>query len=152
MAAPITAVPKAVFLEDAHSTGAVSESAAESTSSKLNHLLDAFAETGWMDVLTAALEERRSLLAILVNELNRPSTVDVVKSFLSLGQVMSSFDASALAAVGKGVADGVNKVHEGQTIEVRGIWDVLKASRDPDISRAFSTILTILKAMGEQLR
>ena len=154
MAAPIAAVPKEVFLEDLDSTYAAGQvtHAAESASNKLHHLLDVLEETGWIDVFTAALEQRESLLGILVDELNRPGAVQAVKSVIGLGQMFSNLDPAALTAMGKGVTDGVNRVYEGSMIEVHGIWDVLKASRDPDISRAFSTILTILKSMGEALR
>jgi uncharacterized protein YjgD (DUF1641 family) len=114
--------------------------------------LEALNDSGLLDAAIAALEQRESLLRIVVDQAARPGSVAAIKNTVTLAQTLSHIDPDALAGVGEGVAVGVNRLQQGGAVKVTGIWDVLKAARDPDISRALSAILTVLKTVGEHLR
>lgn len=152
MAAPITAIPEEVFAKEAGSSDDPAAQSDLASVAKVLHLLEEIDKAGWLDVLTATVEQRDSLLGVVVDQAGKPGSVQAVKSLVSLGQVLTSLNPSAVTAIGEGVASGLNRLDNGNPIQVKGIWDVLKASRDPDISRAFSVVLTILKSVGESLR
>lgn len=153
MATPIHAVPDEVFAPRAQSsTDSQHQNGQPSSVDKLVGVLDEIDKAGWLDILTAVVAERDSLLDILVDEAGKPGSVQGVKSLIGLGQLITSLNPNAVSAIGHGLANGMNELDGGHPVPVRGIWDVLKASRDPDISRAFSVVLTLLKAVGEQLR
>ena len=152
MARPIAAVPDEVFLQQGGTEPLYDTQIPTKAQDKITHLLEELDKAGLLDVLLAAVEQRDSLLGILVNQVDKPGSIQTVKTLVGLAQVMSDMNPAGITAVGKGIATGVNRLQQGTGVEVGGIWDVLKAARDPDISRAFSAILTILKSMGEHLK
>ncbi|KPV45781.1 DUF1641 domain-containing protein [Alicyclobacillus ferrooxydans] len=150
MGQPLSTVPQEVFRNDEAVTlpgGAEQAKAVE----KVVRLCEALDNAGWLDVFISVVEQRNALLSVLADEAAKPAAVQAVKSIVGLGQAVTSVNSDALTAAMQGISNGLNHIgHDG--LEVKGIWDVLKASRDPDVSRAFSAILTVLKSMGEHLQ
>ncbi len=152
MARPIAAIPAEVHEPVRTLSDSGTDPAFSPSLEKVVFLLEQLDKAGILNLLIAAVEQRNSLLGILVDEAVKPGSKKAIKNATSLIQTLSSIDTETLTALGEGMANGVDRLKYGKVVEVRGVWDVLKASRDPDISRAFSVVLTILKSMGKQLR
>lgn len=150
MAQPITTVPQEVFRNDEIAEPLRTPEQIKSVE-KVIRLCEALDNAGWLDILIGAVEQRGELLSVLANEASKPGVVQTVKSVINLGQAVTNLNSSALTTTLQGVSDGLHRI-EHDALEVKGIWDVLKASRDPDVSRAFSAILTVLKSIGEHLQ
>lgn len=151
MAKAISTVPHEVHVQG--NTVSVQDSLQETARAldKVRILTKKLEDAGWLDVLTAVLDERDTLLGILLEQVDKPGTLALMQNALNLGQVLSSVPSGTIASLGEGFSAGLHRLDEGSVVEVRGIWDVLRAVRDPDISRGFAMILTVLKSIGESL-
>lgn len=117
-------------------------------------LLHRLHERGMLTLCNGLLAEGDKVLSIVVKELNKPQNAKVLSNMAELVLLLGSLDVERLKPIIQGAQAGLEAATEAavaETSEKTGLFDLLKALKDPDISRAISMMLNFLKGMGRAM-
>jgi uncharacterized protein YjgD (DUF1641 family) len=114
-------------------------------------LLQALEERGVLPLTRALVEQGDDVLKVIMALIQREEYTGAIKNLLSLGQVLAAVPHSAMNTMLTGVSGGVKEAAKAQADSSFGVYDALKALKDPDVSRAVSFGLSFLKGMGQAI-
>ncbi len=113
-------------------------------------LLQILNEREVLQMITALFEQLDPVMTVIVNQVAKPEYTGGIKNVFALAGGFSQFDSEALTALLRGVARGVKAAAEAteQSKSGIGVFDLLKALKDPEISSGLRTLLQFLKGFG----
>ncbi|QQE79024.1 DUF1641 domain-containing protein [Alicyclobacillus sp. SO9] len=109
-------------------------------------------ESGVLQTLTALLKAKNEVLAVALEQITKPGTVNAIENLLSVVQAVQKVDGKQVQSVLQALTQGleVGHAHLKEKPEV-GVFDLVRALRDPAVSRSMSLVLGGLKGFGEGL-
>ncbi|WP_223067973.1 DUF1641 domain-containing protein [Paenibacillus caui] len=116
-------------------------------------LLQQLQESGILGALNAVVEAKDKVAKIAVGQLVRPPVTNAINNAMAAAGALTELDPEMTKKLLGGVANGLQKAEQGlQNDERTGMFQLLKALRDPDINRAIGFGLNLLKGIGEGLK
>jgi uncharacterized protein YjgD (DUF1641 family) len=114
-------------------------------------LLQALEERGALPLVRALLEQGDEVLKVLLALMGRDEVTGGLKNVIGVAQFFTSIPPEAMSRLFEAASGGIAEASNVSNDAKIGIYDALKALRDPDISRALSVALAFLKGMGKAL-
>jgi uncharacterized protein YjgD (DUF1641 family) len=108
-------------------------------------------ESGILEALTALVEAREKVAKIAVGQLLRPPVTNAINNAMAAAGSITELDPEITKKLMGSIVKGLQKAEAGLGSKV-GIFDLIKALRDPDINRAIGFGLALLKGIGEGLK
>jgi uncharacterized protein YjgD (DUF1641 family) len=158
MAKPTNVIARTVTTpEDERATAleALLEGASDNSSALLEALalLQSLHQRGILEALAAFFQKGDDVLAIAMDTLAQPAYSNGAKNALLLAQTLSALDEETLAASQRMVANGVRGfAHAQPPAKPFGVFDLLRALKDPDVSAGLAATLGLLKGIGAAKR
>ncbi|EJY54772.1 hypothetical protein URH17368_2614 [Alicyclobacillus hesperidum URH17-3-68] len=114
-------------------------------------LLQACEERGLLPLLRALLEQGDDVLRIVLNLVSRPEITGGLKNGIGALQFLGAIPPESMSRLFEAASTGFKEA-TGVPVNARmGVYDALKALRDPDVGRALAVALAFLKGMGRGL-
>jgi uncharacterized protein YjgD (DUF1641 family) len=158
MAKPTNVIARTVTTPEEERAAAL-EALLEGASDNSPALLEALAllqslhQRGILEALAALFQKGDDVLGIAMDTLAQPASSNGAKNALILAQTLSSLDEETLARSQRMVANGVRGfAHAQSPAKPLGVFDLLRALKDPDVSAGLSAILGMLKGVGAAQR
>lgn len=108
-----------------------------------------------LNIVNALLEQGSGIMKIVVDQAGKPEYAGGLKNGMALAQLLGTMDTRAVStmvhALGKAQQQATAEGAEGAT-QIRGVFGLLGALRDPDVSAGMSFMMQILKSVGQGLR
>ncbi|MFD1673194.1 DUF1641 domain-containing protein [Alicyclobacillus fodiniaquatilis] len=116
-------------------------------------LLQDLEERGVLPLTRALIEQGDDVVKIILALANNPAYAGGLKNALALVKGVAAVQPETMATLSNSVQAGLQEAAAVQTQEESslGVYDALKALRDPDVNRAISFGLAFLKGMGKAL-
>jgi uncharacterized protein YjgD (DUF1641 family) len=116
-------------------------------------LLQELHESGILPALQSLLVAKEHVATIAVQQLLRPPVTNMINNAMAAGGALSSIDPETTKKLMGSLASGLAKAEEGiASKQTTGVWDLVKVMKDPDINRALTFGLNLLKGMGQGLQ
>ena len=110
-------------------------------------VLQGLHDRGILPLLNSLLKEGDKVLAIIVKELNKEQNSRVLENLVQLALLIGSLDLDRLKPITDGVNAGLQEA-AAQSDEQTSLLSLWKSLRDPEVQRAISILLNLLKGMG----
>lgn len=114
-------------------------------------LLQACEEKGLIPIVRALVEQGDDVLRVVVGALSRKGVTDGLKNLIGIVQFLSVVPPEDMERVFHAVARGLEQATEREANSRMGVYDVLRALRDPDVGRSLAMLFAFLKGMGSGL-
>jgi|GEM_PF-1774389 len=114
-------------------------------------LLQACEEKGLIPIVRALVEQGDDVLRVVVHAISRKGVTDGLKNLIGIVQFLSVVPPEDMERVFHAVARGLERAAEGEANARMGVYDVLRALRDPDVGRSLAMLFAFLKGMGSGL-
>ncbi|WP_409298548.1 DUF1641 domain-containing protein [Peribacillus sp. SCS-26] len=115
----------------------------------LNHMND----RGVLSLVSALFGQGDKVMDILVKKADTPETANTIKNLLLMVGVLGTLNVSQLEPLLLKVNSGIARVADAKdTEEKTGIFDIMRALKDPEINRSVTLLLTFLRGMGEETK
>lgn len=116
-------------------------------------LVDLAKEKGILRELNYLMNEVDELIDAGIMAMTNPRALKFLELGRSAVETIESLDETFLPELGR----GANAIMRGMAnpnaqVEIRGLWDLVKLLRDPDINAALVTLFTGLKFFGAEVR
>lgn len=116
-------------------------------------LLQELHTIGVLDAANAALLAKEKIANILLGQVLRPNVTHLVNHVMGAAGALGEIDPNATKKLLGGVGKGLARAAEGlEKEETTGVFDLMKALKDPDINRAITFGLNVMKGLGEGLK
>ncbi len=116
-------------------------------------LLEALHERGVLDAMVAFFQRGDDVLRLVVDRLDQPAYSDGIRNALTLTQSLAAFDQETLATTQRMVTGGIRAFASAQPpAKPLGVFDLLRALKDPDVSAGLTAALALLKGIGAAQR
>ncbi|MDH6348924.1 MULTISPECIES: DUF1641 domain-containing protein [Brevibacillus] len=158
MARPITKIVKPEVTEEekqAQTVDRVLESLAQNPEGiqATIKLLQELHDSGILGALNAAVEAKEDIAKIVVGQMVRPPVTNMINNAMAAAGGLTELDPDMTKKLMSGVTKGLQRADEAlQSGTKVGIFDLMKALRDPDINRAMGFGINLLKGIGEGLK
>lgn len=113
-------------------------------------LLQGLHDRGVLPLLVGLLQSGEQVLAVLVNELNKPENTQAFRNIVGLVQTLGALDAEQLGPLIKGLNRGLRTDDLGEQSRHGGLFGLLKALRDPETNAGMMKLLAVLKGIGKE--
>jgi uncharacterized protein YjgD (DUF1641 family) len=107
---------------------------------------------GVLEFLTALLEQKDSVLHLLIGELDKPGVKKAVNNLEQLADFLGSVPPDTLHRTLQAAGRGFDKMGQAQQAsgnDSLSIFQLLGSLKNPDIARALRTILAFLEGFGQ---
>lgn len=116
-------------------------------------LLQELHESGILAAINAIIEAKEQVAKIAVGQLLRPPVTNAINNAMAAAGALTELDPEMTKKWIGSVANGLQKAEEGVKDNSKvGIFDLMKAVKDPDINRAIAFGLNLLKGIGEGIK
>src|SRR3954471_16680612 len=116
-------------------------------------LLQELHNSGILEGINSLVKTKEEVAKIAVGQLTREPFTNMVNNAMAAGGVLTQLDPETTKKLMGSVAKGLEKAEKGlQSHSETGVLDLLKALKDPDLNRAITFGLNLLKGMGEGLK
>lgn len=113
----------------------------------MGHLHD----TGILAISNGVFSQGDEVLRILVQELNNPDNSRVLENGIGLAGLVGSLDIDRLKVLTEKMNQGVKEAtDEGAEDGPKSVFQLMKALKDPEISRSVGLLMSLLKGMGKE--
>lgn len=117
------------------------------------NLLQELHDSGIMDALGSLLKTKEKAAKIAVGQLSREPVTNMINNTMAAGGILTELDPETTGKLAKGLTNGLQKAQQGLDEDSKvGLFDLMKALKDPDINRAIGFGFNLLKGMGEGLK
>lgn len=155
MAKPSTSIHREQFTEAemvSQSLQELSVALTEHSSAivSLLNLVEELEKSGVLSTLTAVLKAKNEVLTVILEQLTKPGAVNAIENLLSVIQTLQKVNGTHVQSVLQALAQGLEAghAHLEEKPEV-GVFDLVRALRDPAVSRSMSLVLGGLRGFGE---
>lgn len=116
-------------------------------------LLQELHNSGIMDALGSLLKAKESAAKIAVGQLTRKPVTNMINNAMAAGGILTNLDPETTSKLAKSLTTGLQKAEQGLKADTKlGLFDLMKALKDPDINRALGFGFNLLKGIGEGLK
>lgn len=116
-------------------------------------LLQELSNSGILDGINSLVKAKEKVSKIAVGQMTREPVTNILNNAMAAGGALSLMDPEMTKKLMGSVAKGLEKAGEGlQSDSTTGILDLMKALKDPDLNRAITFGLNLLKGIGEELK
>ncbi|MEH7547432.1 DUF1641 domain-containing protein [Neobacillus vireti] len=158
MARPIQTIQKAELTEEEKKIQSLENllsGVAQNKDSLLEtlNLLQELHDSGMMDALGSFLKAKESAAKIAVGQLTRKPVTNMINNAMAAGGILTELDPETTSKLAKSLTAGLKKAEQGLKADTKlGLFDLMKAMKDPDINRALGFGFNLLKGIGEGLK
>ncbi|MEH7119887.1 DUF1641 domain-containing protein [Neobacillus vireti] len=158
MAKPIKVIQKTELTEEQkkmHSLEKLLSGVSQNTDSLLEtlNLIQELHDSGMMEALGSLLKAKEKAAKIAVGQLTRQPVTNMINNAMAAGGILTELDPETTSKLAKSLTAGLKKAEQGLEVDSKlGLFDLMKALKDPDINRAVGFGLNLLKGMGEGLK
>lgn len=117
-------------------------------------LMQALHERGVLEALVAFFQQGDGVLGVTMDTLaNQPSYTQGAKNAMTLAQSLGDLDEPTVATTRRMVSGGLHAFANAQRpAKPLGVFDVLRALKDPDVSAGMAAVIALLKGFGAAQR
>ena len=116
-------------------------------------LLQELHNSGILDGINSLVKTKEEVAKIAVGQMTREPVTNMINNAMAAGGVLTQMDPEMTKKLMGSVAKGLEKAEQGlQSNSTTGILDIMKALKDPDMNRAITFGLNLLKGIGEELK
>jgi uncharacterized protein YjgD (DUF1641 family) len=158
MATPIQTIQKSEFTEEQKKIQSLENlisGVAQNKDSLLEtlNLLQELHDSGILDALGSLLKSKDSVAKIAVGQLARQPVTNMINNAMAAGGILTELNPETTTKLAKSLTVGLQKAEQGLKADSKlGLFDLMKAIKDPDINRALGFGFNLLKGMGEGLK
>jgi uncharacterized protein YjgD (DUF1641 family) len=115
-------------------------------------LLQQLHESGILPAVQALLEAKEQAASVVVEQLRRPPVTNMINNAMAAAGALGAIEPATTEKLMSGLSNGLKKAEEGlDKNETTGVWSLMTAVKDPDINRALTFGLNLLKGLGQGL-
>ena len=116
-------------------------------------LLQELHNSGILDGINSLVKTKEKVAKIAVGQMTREPVTNMINNAMAAGGVLTQMDPEMTKKLMGSVAKGLERAEQGlQSNSTTGILDMMKALKDPDMNRAITFGLNLLKGIGEELK
>ncbi|MDR4947163.1 DUF1641 domain-containing protein [Neobacillus cucumis] len=116
-------------------------------------LLQELHESGITEALGSLLKTKEKAAKIAVGQLTRKPVTNMINNAMAAGGILTELDPETTSKLAKSLTSGLQRAEQGLKEDYKiGLFDLMKAIKDPDINRALGFGFNLLKGMGEGLK
>ncbi len=116
-------------------------------------LLQELHNSGILEAINSLVKTKEEVAKIAVGQMTREPVTNMINNAMAAGGVLTQMDPEMTKKLMESVAKGLEKAEQGlQSNSQTGIIDMMKALKDPDMNRAITFGLNLLKGIGEELK
>lgn len=116
-------------------------------------LLQELNGSGILPALQALLEAKEQVAEIAVNQMLRPPVTNMMNNAMAAAGALTSIEPETTKKLMASLAEGLKKAQQGLSDnETTSVWTLMKVMTDPDINRALTFGLNLLKGLGRGLK
>jgi uncharacterized protein YjgD (DUF1641 family) len=117
------------------------------------NLLQELHDSGIMEALGSLLKAKESATKIALGQITRKPVTNMINNAMAAGGILTELDPETTSKLAKSLTVGLQKAEQGLKADTKlGLFDLMKAIKDPDINRAFGFGFNLLKGIGEGLK
>jgi uncharacterized protein YjgD (DUF1641 family) len=110
-------------------------------------LLQGLHDRGVLPLFIGLLRAGDEVLAVLVNELNKPDSVRAIRNLVGLTEALGALDAEKLRPLVSGINSGLAEQQaQPQKTGLLGLW---QAMQNPEVNAGLTMVLNMLKGIGK---
>ncbi|WP_431804299.1 DUF1641 domain-containing protein [Halobacillus andaensis] len=120
---------------------------------QLLEIIEELRKSGVLDMIQGVLATRHKLGLLAMEELDKPTVHDLVKSGIGAFNFLTKIDPAQLDRILNGMSEGLK--HSSEQLdkdEKIGVWGMMKSVKDPAVNRSLSTFIHFLEGMGSGLK
>ncbi|MCR8979795.1 DUF1641 domain-containing protein [Brevibacillus laterosporus] len=115
-------------------------------------LLDELHQAGVLETMQSMVQSKEKMAGIAVKQLVKPNVTKSINNVMALTEVLAQIEPEMTKKLVSSLTHGLQKAEEASAKESKiGMFDLFRALQDPDINRAISFGLHMLKGIGENL-
>ena len=116
-------------------------------------LLQELHNSGILEVINSLVKTKEEVAKIAVGQMTREPVTNMINNAMAAGGVLTQMDPEMTKKLMGSVAKGLERAEQGlQSNSETRLLDIMKALKDPDMNRAITFGLNLLKGIGEELK
>jgi uncharacterized protein YjgD (DUF1641 family) len=116
-------------------------------------LLQELHESGILPALQALLEAKEHVASIAMQQFLRPNVTNMINNAMAAAGALSSIDPETTKKLVSSLSTGLEKAQQGlDNNEKTSILKLMTVMKDPDINRALTFGLNLVKGLGQGLQ
>ncbi len=116
-------------------------------------LLQELHNSGILDAVNSLVKTKEEVAKIAVGQLTREPVTNLINNAMAAGGALTQLDPETTKRLMGSVSKGLEKAEQGlQSNTETGVFDLVKALKDPDMNRAITFGMNLLKGVGEGLK
>ncbi|PLS07072.1 DUF1641 domain-containing protein [Neobacillus cucumis] len=116
-------------------------------------LLQELHDSGILEALGSLLIVKESAAKIAVGQIARKPVTNMINNAMAAGGILTELEPETTSKLAKSLTAGMQKAEQGLKADTKlGVFDIMKALKDPDINRALGFGFNLLKGIGEGLK
>ena len=116
-------------------------------------LLQELHNSGILDAINSLVKTKEEVAKIAVGQMTREPVTNMINNAMAAGGVLTQMDPEMTKKLMGSVAKGLERAEQGlQSNSTTGMIDIMKALKDPDMNRAITFGMNLLKGIGEELK
>lgn len=158
MAQPIKVIQKTELTEEQKKMQSLENllsGVAENKDSLLEtlNLLQELHDSGILDAFGSLLKAKEKAAKIAVGQFTRQPVTNMINNAMAAGGILTELNPETTSKLAKSLTAGLKKAEQGLKEDSNiGLFDLMKALKDPDINRVLGFGFNLLKGMGEGLK
>lgn len=158
MAKAIKQIDESILTPDQQQASDLNEILEKLTENKesiliLLEIIEELHKFGILDITKGMLKTRHELGILAMEELDKPTVHDLVRSGISTFNFFTKVDPDQLNTLLNGASEGLkNASEQSQKDEKLGLWGLAKSIRNPDVNRSITTMVHFLQGMGQGIK
>ncbi|MGG1574316.1 DUF1641 domain-containing protein [Fictibacillus sp. NRS-1165] len=158
MAEPITKISHSAHTEkelQEQSIDTILEDLAKSADGikELIKLFHQLHDSGIIGAVNGLVEAKEKVAGIAVEQLLRPQMTNAINNMMAAAGVLSETNPDMTKKLMSSLGNGLQRAERAlANNEKVGVFDLMKALKDPDINRAIGFGMNLLKGVGEGLK
>lgn len=116
-------------------------------------LLQELQESGFLEAAVSLVQAKEKVAKIAVGQMVRPPVTNLINNAMAAAGALTELDPAMTQKLINGISAGMKKAEEGLNKgEKSGVFDLVKALKDPDTNRTITFGMNLLKGVGEGLK
>lgn len=109
-------------------------------------------DAGVLDAVLAMVKAKEGIAEVVMGQATREPVTNLINNMLSAAGALTAIDPESTGKLASSVVNGLKEAEaQNKNGKKIGIFQMLKAVRDPDINRTIKFGLNFLKGMGKGL-
>ncbi|MBT2572199.1 DUF1641 domain-containing protein [Planococcus sp. ISL-110] len=109
-------------------------------------------DAGVLDAVLAMVKAKEGIAEVVMGQATREPVTNLINNMLSAAGALTAIDPESTGKLASSVVNGLKEAEaQNQNGKKLGVFQMVKAFRDPDINRTIKFGLNFLKGMGKGL-